>query len=63
MGLRLYGDTDAQCGRPPAAVLADLPVGSINDSILGERFVAYELENGNIYCELSTMLDGVSRLL
>lgn len=57
-----YGYTEIRMRSVDATrgVLADLPVGSINDSILGERFVAYELENGNIYCELSTMLDGVS---
>ena len=40
-------------------VLADVVVESINDTLIGERFIAYELESGAIYCELATMLDGV----
>lgn len=40
-------------------VLTDIVVGAINDTLVGERFAAYKLESGDIYCELATMLDGV----
>lgn len=39
-------------------VLADIVVGTVGDTLTGERFAAYALESGDIYCELATMLDG-----